>query len=204
MTPDGQDTLMTSPGFVEAVQFWIDMYNKYNVTQSSAPADSRDEVRRLFIAGKVAMMVDGLWAVNTFQELAPDLNFGIAKVPRVEDQPHRTLTQGWDWFIYSHTEHPDEAFRVIEFFTRPENMARAEVTLPARKSAAEQERYQDPFYDIWFDALQYGRQQPNTEYYTEIFQHTLSEAIQKIAIRGVSVTEALQQASVEARAIIEQ
>jgi ABC-type glycerol-3-phosphate transport system substrate-binding protein len=204
ITADGKGTTFLEPETIKAVQFYIDLYRKYNVTQKSATGDSRDEIRRLFMAGKVAMMIDGLWAAGTFDQLAPDLNWKTGVFPQVSGLERSCLAQGWDWVIYSHSNYPDEAFRFIKFMTQPENMAKAVVTLPARKTASTVERFADPFYDIWFEALKYASPPPKTEYYNDIFQYVMGDVLQSIVIQNVPVEKALEVAAKRSLDILNQ
>ena len=203
VTPDGRESLLASPECVQAVRFYTDLYRRYQVVQASAPADSRDEVRRLFMAGKVAMMIDGLWATGTFKQLAPQLDWGIGLFPRVEGKPRRALMGGWDWVVFEQTRHRDAAFRFIEYMTRPDVMAQIEVTLPARKSALEEGKYRNPWYDPWKEALQYAYPDPKTPRYEELFQ-IVNQAVQSVVLQGVAVERALSAADSQARRLLGQ
>jgi multiple sugar transport system substrate-binding protein len=181
---------------VEALQFYVDLFREHGVAQPSVLGDARDQARNLFMTGQVAMLLDGLYATGAFAQLAPDLEWGIGKVPQVEGRERKTLSTGWDNVIFTTSQHPEEAWRFIEFYTRAENMAASVMTLPVRQTAFESERFQTDFYDPWKDALQYGEPNPQTPHY-ERMMFVIGEAVQR-ALSGVATVEqALQDAATQ-------
>src|SRR5690606_26113127 len=107
----------------------------------------------------------------------------------------KTLSTGWDSVIFTSSRHPEEAWRFIQFYTQPENMAASVMTLPVRQTAFDSERFQTAFYDPWKDALQYGEPNPQTPHYEQMM-FIIGEAVQR-ALSGTSVEQALRDAAVQ-------
>lgn len=181
---------------VEALQFYVDLFAEHGVVQPSVLGDARDQARNLFMTGQVAMLLDGLYATGAFEQLAPDLEWGIGKVPQVEGRERKTLSTGWDNVIFTSTEHPDEAWRFIQFYTQAENMAEAVMTLPVRQTAFDSERFQSAFYTPWKDALQYGEPNPQTPHYEQMM-FIIGEAVQRALGGAATVEQALQDAATQ-------
>lgn len=193
LDPDDQSVAINDELNAEALQFYVDLVNEYKVTQPSVIADTREQCRQLFMAEQAAVTLDSLWAIGTLKEMAPTVEWGIGMIPQVEGRERRSLMSGWDLVIFADTDHPEEAKEFIKFFTEPDNMAAAVVTLPVRASVYESERFSDPSYDPWKEALKYGVPNPQTKYY-EATMLIIGEALQNAISGTMSVEESLENA----------
>lgn len=108
--------VFNSPEAVEAMQFYVDLVHKYNVAPS--PEDyanlGQTSPDALFAQGISAMNTTGFWGVGGLNEV-PDLNWDI--VPLFQNTRPATVLFGSGLAITKDSEHPDEAFQVIEFLT---------------------------------------------------------------------------------------
>lgn len=70
-----------------------------------------------FLAGKLAMVVDGNWLLAQIRELAPkDFEFGVAPIPAPEDgEKNSTWAGGWSLVIPKGAKHPKEAAEFIYY-----------------------------------------------------------------------------------------
>lgn len=195
---DGRTPVINTPESVAALQFYTDLLNEYEIVQPSAVADSRDEVRQLFFTNQVAMMIDGPWAQGTIRELAPDIDWGVCKIPQLAGTPRNSVLSGWSYTIFAGTEYPDEAKRFVEFMLQPEHMAEGVVTLPARFSAQEMVRFQTDDWAPFVDAAQYGSPELSSPIYSDIAD-IVGDMIQEVLL-GVKTA---QQAADDAAARIE-
>lgn len=120
---------------ITALQFYQDLYNKYEVAAVELPTHS-------FETGQLAMTVLGSWALSAIANNHPDFklgrDYGIAPLPKGKYQV--TPNGGWALGISSKTNYPDEAWQFIKFMTSFESAKTyVEVTgdLPARYSVVE-------------------------------------------------------------------
>jgi ABC-type glycerol-3-phosphate transport system substrate-binding protein len=178
---------------IKALTFYTDLYRKHKVTQTSIVGDTREQVRNLFMTGQVAMMIDGLFAVGTFKQLAPNLDWGIGMIPKVSGKKQRCLETGWDTVLFTGGKHQKEAWEFVKFYTQAQNMAQAVVTLPVRKTAFESPRFKDASYDPWKQALAYGQPNPKTKYY-ERMMLAIGEAVQNALTGKMTPEKALKEA----------
>lgn len=77
-----------------------------------------------FAAGKVAMMIGQFWYAGDILKLNPQLNMGISLVPLPDDgrKGYKAIYGAAEPYfgITSKSKHPQEAWRVIEFFSTKE------------------------------------------------------------------------------------
>jgi ABC-type glycerol-3-phosphate transport system substrate-binding protein len=124
-----------SPEGVEALQFIVDLINKYKITTMAPPQDAFDQ-------GKAAMLIDGCWDSGRFVEsLGTDLGAGplpYSKIPA-------TNTGGEHLMILpSNKEHEDAAWKYVSFMlSEPaEILICSTGKVPTRKSIANGAAYQ--------------------------------------------------------------
>lgn len=78
-----------------------------------------------FLAGKIAMQLQGVWMHNYIEMYAPGLQWGVAPFPYPEDRPdleNSTLIEIDTLVIPRDSPHPDEAFEFIRFVNTKEIM----------------------------------------------------------------------------------
>ena len=102
----------------------------------ATPLDVRNVgTREAFIAGSVAMVEDGSWALKDIL-VSAGFRVGIAAFPAGPAGP-ATLATTDGFGIYSETDHPDEAWELLKFLVSKEYglaMARANFLQPAKAS----------------------------------------------------------------------
>jgi multiple sugar transport system substrate-binding protein len=115
-----------------------------------------------FYDGKVAMMVDGQWQLNSayIPHFQPDLNYGVAAFPPPAGHPERagtTIIQGPVVVIPAKATDQDTAAKLLAWMATPEIVAEislANAMLPTSKAAAEDPRFQQiPYFDVFIDLL---------------------------------------------------
>lgn len=99
---------VTDPKFVEALQFWADMTNKYKVTPSATQAQSLDTYQR-WLKGELGFFPAGPWDLATFNEV---LKFDYDLIPwPVHTAANKTATYrgGVGWAVAANTKDPAAA-----------------------------------------------------------------------------------------------
>ena len=97
-----------------------------------------DRIPDIFQTGKVAFLQTNPFVLLDIQQRYPDLNFGVMPMPCGE----RCAVQSGAWHIgiHSQSEHPEEAWMLIDYITNEEGHKQWIETsgyVPARKSAYE-------------------------------------------------------------------
>ncbi len=117
------------------------------------------EYEELFIGGEVAIIADGPWFISKAKESGMD--FGIALLPAFTEggTPALSLSGVRGMFVYSKSEHPDEAAAFAKFLTTREMQElRLKITgaLPASNISVENETTSS-----FIDQLAYSYSLPN-------------------------------------------
>lgn len=105
------------PQVVAALSWMQDYVNRYDwgKIQHLIGQFGRD-VREPFLAGQVAMVVDGNWRLNTIRRFAPKLDFSLAPIPYPKQGGKMTTwSGGWAFVIPSGAKHPAEAWEFMKF-----------------------------------------------------------------------------------------
>lgn len=114
---EGNPTVNT-PEVIEALQFYTDLMYEYGVAPD--PEDYANmgfgwgQPDPLFAQGGTAMKLTGIWNFASLRNV-PDLNWDIA--PVWQNVERGTVSFGSGLAVSADTEHPEEAFAVIEFLT---------------------------------------------------------------------------------------
>jgi N,N'-diacetylchitobiose transport system substrate-binding protein len=64
-----------------SLQFYVDLVNRYHVTQPEVTTWHRNEAQELFEQGRLAMFETGPWAVAAIAKRAPGLQYAVAALP---------------------------------------------------------------------------------------------------------------------------
>ncbi len=77
-TPDGLQPTLNTPPMLQALDLLVELH------KSTPPAvQSYADMRGWVLSGRVAVAVDGAWAVQEYQQLAPGVDLGVAPMPLV-------------------------------------------------------------------------------------------------------------------------
>ncbi|MFC5651224.1 ABC transporter substrate-binding protein [Paenibacillus solisilvae] len=151
---EGKKVLLNSPENVEALEFMVKGYDilggaqKLNAYSSSFQSGANDP----FLSGKVAMVINGNWALTDLLRFAPNLNFGVAMPPTPTGGDFKTWSGGWAWGVPKGTKHPQEAFEVTKWLTTEGPKFQAEGAAKYNKS---QNRTYIPAWTANIDLNQY-------------------------------------------------
>jgi multiple sugar transport system substrate-binding protein len=148
-------------GAIKALDLWKTMIDDKLGSQDVLSQGQWDSTGT-FNAGNAAMAISGPWEIS---RMASDAKFdwGVTLLPtETEGGPRSSAMGDFNWGIFAKTEHPDEAFRMLEYFVSQSDRlfpefsnipARSDIALPstgdARKDAAlkvfqEQLKYAQP------------------------------------------------------------
>ena len=179
-------SLMYSPQNMEVLQTIKDI----RVVDGSAPTDMTLEAvgmnpSQMLQTGRVAMLVDGSWALQELSQT--DLNFGMAPLPHFGIV--QTTGQAHLHAISANTEHPEEAWKFLQFLAGMEyqgELVRQGLWMPNRISMYEPEQV-----ELWYDESVHG---DSIRYMLDYFKYAATDpsAIQRTAMASDIVMEELQ------------
>ncbi|MGW4928666.1 ABC transporter substrate-binding protein [Agromyces sp. NPDC004153] len=100
--------------FAEAMD---QQYELFSYTQEGYRGKTYDDGNAAFANGEVAMLMQGIWAVNPIKGINPDIRAGIFPYPAGDDPDDRLLVSGVDVVVTmgKDTPHREEALRFVEY-----------------------------------------------------------------------------------------
>jgi ABC-type glycerol-3-phosphate transport system substrate-binding protein len=124
---EGDSITADSPGCVAAYR-WVQSYpERYGTREiqsfQAAGGGQFASSQNPFIAGKLAMQIQGVWMGNFIEKFNPDLEWGAAPFPAVsEDLADTTLVECDVLVIPRGSRHAEEAWDFIQFVEKQANM----------------------------------------------------------------------------------
>ena len=117
MSEDGRTCTLNSPEIVEALAFMTKLYDIMGGAQRVSAFQISQEGGDLdpFLAGKIAMRIDGDAYVNHIANNKRDLRFRVDLAPAPEGKDRLGWCGGWSLVIPFGAEHPDEAWEFVKY-----------------------------------------------------------------------------------------
>ena len=151
----------------------------------------------VFNSGNAAMAISGPWEIDRMVEDAK-FAWGVALLPTInEDDQKSSALGGFNWGIMANTQHPDEAFRLLEYFVEQEDRifpefgnlpARGDIDLPVTGEAKK-----DAALVVFQDQLQYAQPRgPHPEW--QKISKAIYDAEQQALTGQMPAMDALNQA----------
>jgi multiple sugar transport system substrate-binding protein len=154
---------VNDPGIVKALEWERQFYQKYGpqkvqdfITSSGQYLTAQD----LFESGKLAMTIDGSWAIRFIQENVKDLDqqIGAAYIPSSSEHPDLYGTSFIDvnpQIIPAGAKHPKEAWQFIKWLTTDKDIASEFADLvaniPHLKDAPTTKLLDDPRFKVFIE-----------------------------------------------------
>jgi raffinose/stachyose/melibiose transport system substrate-binding protein len=100
--------------FAEAMD---QQYELFSYMQDGYRGKTYDDGNAAFANGEVAMLLQGIWAINPVKGINPDIQAAIFPYPAVDDPDDRLLVSGVDVVVTMgrNTPHREEALRFIDY-----------------------------------------------------------------------------------------
>lgn len=119
---DEGNLVLNSPETVEALEFMVDLVNRYGQREMSAfTATFGSGATDPFLAGQVSMIAQNNTFAAQIRRFAPDLDFGVAPLPN-NDSP-ASWSNGFSIEIAASTRNPEAAWRFMEYVMSAEVQA---------------------------------------------------------------------------------
>ena len=176
---------------IQPIQAFLDLRGVLGVTPTDEEAESADFETR-FLEGSLAMMMESRKAVPAFRTIG-DFEWDVAPLP-VHRQP-ATILHSDAYCMTAGSDHPDEAWRYLEFALGPEGQRIAAATgrtVPSLREVAESDAVLDPEVppassQVFLDNIEHIQAVPHIETWPEIedvVNALLEEAYYEPAGRG--------------------
>jgi len=150
---------LDSPEAIEALQLWVDWYNKGYISKEVVNMDQWSGVRPQFQNEQAAMMINGPWCVKPIRDEVPDLNWKVATLPGRKKQA--SAMGGVDFGIIKGAKNADAAWEFITWLYKPENIAEfwhKFGSLPIMPEVAKNAPYWKggPVFEVFLEQMKYA------------------------------------------------
>jgi len=203
-SPDGTKTTgyLDSPATVEAIQYYVDLYNKYHVSPSPADMGTTFKGVDLFQTGKAAMTLTGIWPEAGYAK-DPSFHFGVVGLPQHKARANAVCYAGLG--LYKGSKSPDQAWLFLRYIGgEPGQTQFASNGLPSMPSVANDLKIaQDPNKSVFLSENTYLKPLPDmrTLYWNDTTNKFWGEAMDKLLADGgdvqATLTDAAQKADAE-------
>ena len=134
-----------------AAQFWQDLNFKHHVT--SVGHQTKGDVRNQFWTGQVAMTIEGPWFTGMTAAADPTVleDTGVFPLPKAvyegEEYIYHASPNAVTHLISSNCEHPDEAWKFLEWMASPEGQALVATSgmIPANTAYSSSDAYRQDY-----------------------------------------------------------
>jgi multiple sugar transport system substrate-binding protein len=209
LTPEGE-IRFNDEAAKRAAEFYVSM-------RDFSPPDFLNsnswDGRVAFAEGTVAMYVAGAWFAGTLQSEFPDINGLWATAPLPSDQQCATTIAGDNLVIFAGSDHPEAAWKWIEFLSVPEHMALINLGTPEEPTTMlppRQTLLDDPATFANNPVLQgFADNMPCAVVGSELpprwpeVEQILNDQLARAIYGEVDAATALDEAALEAEAILE-
>lgn len=197
---------VNTEGAVEVLDLWKKMVDNGWASKDVLTLGQWDSTGT-FNSGNAAMAVSGPWEIDRMVEDAK-FDWGVALLPTITEGGDRSSALGgFNWGIMAGTKHPDEAFKVLEYYVSQEDRLFPEFgNLPARGDIALPQTgiaLKDDALKVFQEQLQYAQPRgPHPEW--QKISKAIYDAMQQGLTGQLSSKDALDQAQVTIDAIYNQ
>ncbi|MEI7543034.1 MAG: sugar ABC transporter substrate-binding protein [bacterium] len=179
---------LDSPEALEAFQYRQDLMFKYKVMPSPSQLSAMGGVGAsdLFIQGKAAMFMSGIWKTPFFRETVK-FDWDATVFPKSPKGGKGYLISGGGYSILKTTKYPQEAWKLLTFLAGEEGqkaLAKTGLAQPAIKAVAESAAFLDgkpPLSKKFLlTAVNYGCFAPDTDKWQESLSSYIQPALDKV------------------------
>jgi multiple sugar transport system substrate-binding protein len=158
LVDQNNNAAFASSNGIQGLQLVIDQYRRDRsaAQPSDVGANSNSEA---FGQGRVAMAIEGPWAVPYLKETFPNLKFQTAEIPTINNR-NGTMIFTVGYVMNRQSKHKDAAWKLIQYLTNESGMkawANQGVALPSRRSVLAELKYdRNPIYAPLVAGAKYG------------------------------------------------
>lgn len=195
---------INTPGAVKALEIWKTIIDEKLASPDTLTRGQWDSTGT-FNSGNAAMVISGPWELDRMLEEAK-FDWGVGLLPVPEKGAQRSSAMGdFNWAIFANTQHPDEAFKVLEYFVSQDDKmfekygqlpARNDITIPATGK-----KLKDEALKVFLEQLKYAQPRGPHPAWPKISK-AIQDAIQAALTGQMSAKDALDQAAQQIAAVL--
>lgn len=195
---------INTDGAVKALATWKEIMDDKLASPDTLTRGQWDSTAT-FNAGNAAMAISGPWELDRMVKDAK-FDWGVALLPLPQEGAERSSAMGdFNWAIFSSSKHPQEAFKVLEYFvSQDDRMFQNYGQLPARSDIAippTGQPLKDAALKAFVEQLKYAKPRgPHPEW--PKISKAIQDAIQAALTGQMSPKDALDQAAEKIKAVL--
>ncbi len=195
----GDKTLINEEAGVKALEFWAGLNE---ISPPGSVGRGEEDAFNLFAGGQVAMGLYGEWGQDTINTRAPDMNYGVANLPKYPGGESVGTFGGFNLGINAKSQNKDLAWEFIKYSTNAENQKFITMLTPAHKQAADEYLKEKRKYpEVIFSQLSNAIFRPTVANYNEIAK-IQKDAMQKVMTGTTEAKAALDEAADKINALL--
>lgn len=187
-TPNGGwKAVADKPENIQAIKYYAELYNEYNVTPPGTLENSYMEIVRALALGQCAIMATGSHSIGNATAVNPEVGSKLASAPFPKGKTitSRPFAVAWSISAKTSPEKQKAAFEYIKFFTNEQNQikwSKATLWVPTMKSALSAPHLKDPVFSGFVRATNYLYVPPITTLQAKIEDYGIN-ALQKALLK---------------------
>lgn len=194
---DGTQAEFGNEAGMGAWQYYSDLYLTHKIVPEDikSAGESWDQVFAPFIQERAAMVMAGDWAIFAINEGNPDLDLGVAPLPKGKEAA--TVIGGYNLGIPATSEQADAAWAFIEWFTaaEQESILQGYNRIQARADIVDSEyAQQDPLIQVFIEQSAVGRARASVPTWDEIENTIMADAWDSVVLGAASPADAMADA----------
>jgi multiple sugar transport system substrate-binding protein len=195
---------INAPGAVKALEIWKQLIDDKLASRDTLTRSQWDATGT-FNSGNAAMAISGPWELDRMLKEAK-FDWGVTLLPVPAEGAERSSAMGdFNWAIFANTKHPDEAFKVLEYFASQDKRMFPDFgQLPARSDIAIPETgkpLKDAALKVFIEELKYAKPRGPHPQWPKISK-AIQDGIQAALTGQMSAQEALDQAAKKIKLIL--
>ncbi|MGW7353963.1 ABC transporter substrate-binding protein [Streptomyces sp. NPDC054784] len=206
--PESRALLAPRAAAVEALRFQADLVHEHEVSAVPTPGTDYSGPQKLLSAERTAMILSGPWDLEPIRKSSPDLELGVAQVPR--RRRRSTVLAGTSVFIPAKARHPDLAWDLVKRLTtlRTETAVteREGMLMPRRSWTTQPVVRDDPVTKAFAEGLTYAEDPYRGAYltgkYGELSVDLFRNLYQGVVMQRRPVEEAYEEYVTAGRKLI--
>lgn len=193
--------VLNSPENVEAVQFISDLVHEHKVTNPEPTAINRDEMHKIFGAGRLGMMISPNYLTAILASESPDFQYGMGAIPVKEGISPINLGVQDFLMVFKSVQHKEEVAKFLEFFYDDENYEAFVISqgfLPGTQTVGDSMSEKDPQVKAFVEQLPVAKFYPLTDPKFAEMRLEVIHAVQKVLLNEATPQDALNEAQSKA------
>lgn len=199
LSEDLTTCLLDSPENLEALEF-------YMALKGSSILERQDMIDEMFKQGKIGMMISGGWNLKRIPEDAPDVDFGVALIPKPDVGGMHASFAGAEILVLPKGSRTEPAMRLACFLVAADQALRIAGELkgvqPASKEALEHPYYDEhPMERLLLRQCETSLPPPPSPFWVDI-EEVINTRLEECLYGNISPAEALSLMEEDVNAII--